>query len=641
MTGVYADLIPEDKSTRRKARIRLTYKFDPEVISKIKAIPGAEFIPHSKGGPAQDVPLDLISAKMIREAFGDKLTLSPALRKWGRSQVATARNLSSLSLATTAHLTRLPDKLPALYRALHVGPIGRDMTPEQFEAAMLEEPSFQCADVAFMARPSNCANANQPGMGKTLETIGAVYEGDFENGPKLVIAPVTSLEAVWLTELETWQEQPVLLAEGSKALREEALWWAKEWTKQGKDFWLLVSPAMVQIRKRRIITEAGVEDEEEYVLYPQISGIKWRVITLDEFHKMGLGNTTTGTARACYDLEADKKIALSGTPIGGNAKKVFGLLKFLDPANHTSKWRWFKTWLDVTTKRYDKRGGGEGRSSEVGDIREDRRADFDDMLSRYLTRRTKAECLPWLPPKQYKDIWATMDGKQQEQYEEFAREAEIRIEEHHLAATSILAEYTRLFQFADAQQTIIGVDEDGKALLRPTMNSCKIPHVMQILDERGIRGSDPEGDEQVVIFSQFTQIVDMLCEHLSKQGIPTLKITGKVTGARKRGKIQREFQSDTGPRVLVMNTMAGGVSITLDKASTVVFLDETWNPDDQEQAEDRCHRASRIHQVLCIYIRSKGTLEEYRQGVVQEKAGVNYNILDARRMGLRATGLKK
>jgi SNF2 family DNA or RNA helicase len=89
-------------------------------------------------------------------------------------------------------------------------------------------------------------------------------------------------------------------------------------------------------------------------------------------------------------------------------------------------------------------------------------------------------------------------------------------------------------------------------------------------------------------------------------------------------------------RVLVMTTTAGGTAITLDRASTVIFLDETWNPDDQEQGEDRTHRASRIHQVMIYRIKTKNTVEEYIEKVLAMKDDINKAILDLRRQGVRS-----
>lgn len=646
MPRVEADLVlPQDK--RSIPHIQVTFPFNPAWVEAIKSVPGVEFKSGAKtthGGPAWFVPADIMTARLLRKKFGDTLTLTPRLKAWGHEKVGKARTLSALALADTATLARLPARLRPLYDALYVGPRGATMSNKEFRAALAApEGSFQLADVAFMAKALsaqgvNCVNANQPGMGKTLETIGAVFESPLADGPHLVIAPVTSLDVVWQYELEKWQDQPVIIASDHKVQRTKAIAEARAMERDGEPFWLVCSPAMVQYRNRHIINEAGEEDTEEYILYPEISEVDWATLVLDEFHKMGLGNPATGTARAVNKLKGKGKVGLSGTPLGGNPIKLYGILHWLDPEEFSSKWRFVNQWLEVDEKEYQKRGGGVGTAKTPGGILESRREEFDTMLSQYLTRRTKDECLPWLPPKQFKDIWATMKSKQDKQYRQFAEDAEIRIDEEHLSAASILAEYMRLKQFANATQQILGLDpKTGKPLVSPTDDSCKLPHVMQLLDERGIRKEDPEGDEQVVIFSQFSQMVDMVTNYLNSHGIPAEKITGEVTG-KKRGEMIRRFQAGL-VRVAVITTTAGGVSITLDKANTAIVLDETWNPDDQEQAVDRIHRGAKTAQVLVYTIRTKGTVEEYIQEVNLDKTAINYQILDLRRKGLRATGV--
>lgn len=641
---VHVDLVlPKDK--RSIAHFEVTFAFDPAWLAKVKSIPGAEFKSAEKskcGGTAWWVPADLQTGARLREAFGDALALSPALRRWAGRKARQGRTLSSLALADTATLTRLPSRLPMLHDALYVGPRGATMNNKEFKAARAApEGSFQLADVAFMARALgehgvNCVNANQPGMGKTIETIGAVFESGREDGAHLVIAPVTSLDVVWKYELEKWQDLPVIIAHEDKATRTAAVEQARRFVDDGEPFWFICSPGMVQYRTRTI----SKDEKEEYVLYPEIAKIQWATVTLDEFHKMGLGNPATMTAKAVNQLKVRGKAGLSGTPLGGTPIKLYGILHWLDPEEFGAKWRFAEQWLDVTEKEYSKRGGGVGSAKNIGGIKESRRAEFDLMLSRYLTRRTKEECLPWLPPKQMIEIWATMDSKQKKQYVQFAEEAEIRIDDYDLTAASVLAEYARLKQFANAEQRILGRDpKTGSPIVSPTEHSCKLPHVMQLLDERGIRKEDPEGDDQVVIFSQSSKMVDMVCLYLNNHGIACEKITGKVTSKR-RGEIVRRFQASK-VRVLCMTTTAGGVSITLDRANTVIMLDETWNPDDTEQAVDRVHRGAKTKQVTYYIIRTRGTIEEYIQEVNIDKTVINYEILDLRRKGLRATGVVK
>jgi SNF2 family DNA or RNA helicase len=632
-----------------------------EYIHKIKQIPGATFVGKEKiqrygaDKPFWYFPLDMETCKRIKKVLGDDMVVGKFLRIWAKEQNRTTEKLRSIMAGELGDLEVLPEVLPRLYEAIFLGPKGRDMSAEERVGALEELPeSYQVHDVKFMAACANPMNCNQPGIGKTIESIAAVFESGKEiyDGAHLVIAPLTSLDTVWKEHLEEWQDYPVLMPQGHRHNRQEELEDGLAMYYDGLPFWMVVNPDMFTLKsefkrcsthaknkKYRVQELRDCEGCEEKLIapFPELLEVEWNTLILDEFHKMGLTNSNTKTAQGISRVVAKKKMGLSGTPIGGKVLRLWGILHFLYPEEFSSKWRFAEQWMRVTQ--------GYGGSKKIEDeIRPDVEDDFWDMLSTKMVRRTKAEVLPWLPDKQYISLWVDMDEKQKKQYEEFARDAEIRIEGEELSATSILAEYTRLKQFAFSAQTLeTFYDEEGtmKVKPHPTTDSCKLPQIMRILEERGITKDAEEegGDEKVVIFSQFTQIVDLITDYLREQGIVTEKITGAVTNDE-RTRIQRKWQEEvvtpTSPRVLVMNVAAGGVAITLDRASTAIMVDETWNPDDQEQAEDRIHRGSRIHQVVVYYIRTKGTIEQYIKTVTDDKSEKNFNILDARRAGLKA-----
>ena len=308
-------------------------------------------------------------------------------------------------------------------------------------------------------------------------------------------------------------------------------------------------------------------------------------------------------------------MALSGTPMGGKPVNLWPVLHFLDPEEFTSKWRWAENWLYIDNNGY---------GASFGEVRKELRPEFDKYITRYMLRRTKAEVYKDLPPKTYVPIWVEMGPKQAKQYKEFALAAEVKIEEDKLYATSILAEYMRLKQFAISYSKIEWIDRaEGKYKVIPdgTVDSGKLEALEELLEERGVFDDAQDVEEQIVIFSQFSVVVDWVCKWLMDKGVEPLKITGKV-GQRGRNEAQRKFQANKA-KVIVMTTTAGGVSITLDAADTVIFMDETWVPDDQEQGEDRIHRVSRIHNVTCYYLRTTGTIEEYIEKRVARKQNVN------------------
>lgn len=580
-------------------RIVLTFKYDPYFIALVKTIPGARF---NRPNKCWYVPLDFESARHMRKCLGENLEISPKLGRWGWQQVKRQHRLTSLAVADDADLVGLGAAAPKLHDTLR---------------------AYQRAAAFFIACCDNPLIADQPGLGKTLEVIAGILETGIQ-GPQLVIAPLTSLESVWEHELQKWQPYPVIVVKGDRDTKLGILDAAMQLASEQHTFWVVINHAMARYEK--IIDED--DSMVEVPSFPALFEMPWQHIIVDECHKGVLNNPKTLTARGLYHLDSARRIAMSGTPIGGKPINLWGILHWLEPKQYSSKWRWAEQWLEIEDTYWGKKIHG---------IRKDKEDDFYKQLNPIMLRRTKAEVLPELPPKQYQELWVDMDPKQGDQYVKFAALAEITIEEHKLSATSILAEYTRLKQFACAEQKIKGftTDEPPRPILIPTHNSCKLLVMSQILDELGIMDADT--DEQCVVFSQFSKMIDMVTEWLQKKHVPAAKLTGETTQTTRK-LLQQKFQAAE-YSVLCMTTTAGGTAITLDRASTCIFLDETWNPDDQEQAEDRIHRASRIHQVMVYRIKTKDTLEEYIEKVLKGKSDINRAILDLRRQGVRSTGL--
>jgi hypothetical protein len=614
--------------------------YDWACVDAIKRVPTATFVPPDKsetGHAYWYVQLKLDIARELRKVFGDDLKLGPQLKRWGKETTRRESSLINLAMADHAELPVLQDENLPLYQALHLGPKGKTMTPAERRKALAGTPSYQTADVRFMADCPNPLNANQPGTGKTIECIGAAWEGGMMGLPKLIIGQKSALGSVWRTELNRWQHEPVIVATGSAAEKMHAMRTAQKLHAKGKPFWFVCNMEMVRYKGIYRVGPSGKKEEVgvEWA-FPWFSEVPWGCVIVDELHRVGLNNATTLSSRAVSDLTTNKRIALSGTPMGGKPMKLWAALHWLDPKEFSSKWAFANTWLDVEQ--------GYGNSRKITDsIIRGKEDDFNRMISRYVIRRTKDEVMPWLPPKNEMDVWAEMDDEQREQYEQFAEMAEIRIEEEELTATGILAEYTRLRQFATAKQRLeIGRKRgpEGEPIEVivpwPTEDSCKLPHVMRILGEAGIeKGEVDTSVPGALIFSQFSKVVDMVDAYLHKLGIRSGKLHGGTNKRGEREALQEAFQAGR-LQVLVMNTLAGGTSIDLQKANTVIFLDETWNPDDQEQASDRGHRGAKTDQVNVYYIRTLGTLEEYIYNINRQKSRNNFNVLDARRKGMRA-----
>lgn len=634
MTIVTLGISPDERY------LRVWFKYDEELIAKAKRVPSGKLVSNDKElGRHFQYRADTDTATMLRYVFGEDLKLEPAVKRWFKEQAKEHFELRSLSQGEDAVLENLPLTCPELSDFINGNDV-EDLTGRQRISPSPEGRPYQRADIKFLATVDNGMNANQPGLGKTEESIAATYEEQIDEGPKLVICPRLAVNNVWVPRLQAWTGEIILGTTGSSREKLAVLEEAQELAEADVPFWLVINWSMVRAKK---IGKTETGDPVYGPSFEQLTKIIWNKIIADEWHREGLANTNSVTREGLGLFVSAKREALSGTPVRGNVMKLWGCLNWLEPKEFSARWRFAEQWLEieeVETGQINEKTGQGKTYKKIHGIIPDREEAFFEMLSRYMCRRTKEEVLPWLPKKQYPDVvWVEMTPRQKKQYEEFAINAEVKIEEERLSATSILAEYARLKQFANAYSQIAGYDREGRPIVVPTEDSPKLEAIVDILETLSVGERDDDGNktnnEKVVIFSQFSKMVDMVDDYLQKKGYRTAKITGAVKD-KDRDKFMHQFQFTDEIEIMLMTTTAGGVSIELDAADTVIFLDETWVPDDQEQAEDRTHRGSRAHQVTVWYIKTKDTIEHYIEETNVDKRMINRKILDLHRAGFRA-----
>jgi SNF2 family DNA or RNA helicase len=336
-----------------------------------------------------------------------------------------------------------------------------------------------------------------------------------------------------------------------------------------------------------------------------------------------------GEGLACLPLTPSPMLrAVSGTPFGrgGRVQGMFGTLHWMWQDEYTSFWRWAERLFEIDIEEvYVKGGRGRTKTTrKVGKLREGGEEEFYRSLGPRILRRTKEEVLKHLPPKQYIDVTCEMSGQQLRQYKQLAYEAEVVVPDGVVMANGVLAERTRARQLANGA---VRVGDNDKVEF--TEESCKVEQLMEILDEHGVL--DGSSGKKVVIASQFNEFLyGAVIPALTKAGVEFHLLTGK-TSDRQRDKQMDAFQAEGGPRVFIMNSKAGGISITLDAADDLHQLDRLDNPEDEEQLHDRIHRASRVHQVTIYRYETEGTIDTNVAAMVGEKEEEQFAILDGRR----------
>ena len=504
----------------------------------------------------------------------------------------------------------------------------------------LAHRTFQLHGVEFVKDRQEVLIADEPGLGKTLQSMAAVIESGI-TGSILVVAPKTAAYVTWPQELSRWlpdvapyDEWVIFGGKLSKLERIRALKRILLWDlgkgRTGPRQWVIVSPNYLRFKVKTDMYDNYVYDDDGNKIIkpireamPAFLSIPWGAIIVDEAHQTLAGATGNIKKQSAQRqglglLEvADNglRIAMSGTPFRGKHENLWGILNWLKPKDYTSYWSWvdnnFNMYVDPMTN-----------ARIVGEVRNEEK--FAKTLEPLMIRRTKQEVAPELPRKLYGGtplllrggehgptaVWLEMFGTQKKAYEQMVQSAMAELEGGTLMANGVLAEMIRLKQFANSFGFMGGMDE-----FFPCFPSNKFDWIVDFLEDRGIDGKGP-GESKVLIASQFTKHIDLFADRLTtKLKIPTFVLTGK-TNENNRIRMQREFQRGTmddgspAPDVFLLNTKAGGVSLTLDAADDVVIIDSTFVHDDQEQVEDRAHRLSRMHSVQVWNLASTSSIDE-------------------------------
>lgn len=618
-----------------ETKIRLTGWAGPDTPARCKAIGGGRF--HSdESGKYWLYPLDLSVCRAARAQFGSKLEIGEALNAWAWVARAAEDAQNALSTATDAELALVPTNAPALDRAT------RNRT-------------YQRAAIKWAASLPACLIGDQPGLGKSIETLGAVIEAtpaDAATQFHLILCPSTAISSVWGPEVVNWlpESSIVLTLDDNHTLaeREGLLRGLAHAELDGiKHVFVVINIESVRIRpginpetgKRELFTTKASwhasplrrhEDRTELrweqigPLVPSLFTRRWDHVVVDESQRALIKRKGAKSQQrvGMVQLRSRRRIALSGTPMWGKPEQLWGTLNWLRPDLYTSYWGWVDRYFERTSNGYSEylidgfQIGGADRLAE-------------DLRS-IMIRRTKAEVLPELPPKQYAGrrlipgddnspiaVWLTPDAKHLKQYESFAEDASLDFGEDELIAVGPLAQYTRKLQLSSAVHEM----RDGRLI--PTTHSVKYEWIKEFLSELG--------GERVVIASRFTQLIDCWAAGFREEGYNVHVLTGK-TSNKKRAAMRDDFQSDNpSANVFMLNTTAGGVAITLDMADYLILIDETTIPDEREQVEDRVHRTSRIHNVTIYALACLGTQDEEIGWVAATREDVARYLLDGTR----------
>jgi SNF2 family DNA or RNA helicase len=614
-------------------RIEVHFKYDERDVAAVKTIPGRRFDWDRK---INTVPMNLKAARRLREIFGDRMTLGPAVKLWAKDQIKQEKQRAQLQNASDAKLERVPKVIEQIIAGR---PIGHPTIPPGHVLRRRRKPRpYQRADIKMMSLSSSI-NANDVGTGKTLEAIGAIYEADIYPRPILIVAPKRSLENVWQTEFHRLTDYEVFTSE-SPAERGRLI---EKFLKRSPTRRVLCLIAD-DLRVDKYYDIKDVKPTETDPLHAgrdykgnwyrfrsetqaALFDIKWGAFIVDEFHTMGLPNRKSLFHIAAQLVRADYRWPMSGTPIGGKPRRFWPLLNFIDAKAYSSEWRWIDEWLVVDEEKVYRRGGGGATINvkKVGGIKPGLEEDFYNEHRTHMVRRTKKDALPGIPDAIEIIVPTPMAGRQLREYKRFDDDHEIVLDDKRLSGGIVLTQYLRLRQMANAR---LEWNKLGKPVA--SKDSCKLEHLFERLDEHGIwKGSADtpyEPGARAYIGVLEVGFMEVIAQELTRKGIDNATLHGGTKDSKPI--LDRFAGDDERPFVIVMTIQTGGTALNLERANSAHMLDEPWDPDQQHQFFGRGDRGARETALKCYIYRTPNSIQEYVAQVAGDKKITNRNILN-------------
>lgn len=455
--------------------------------------------------------------------------------------------------------------------------------------------------------------ADQPGLGKTVEVLGALaskglfdYDADADySNAVLILCPIVAAQSAWISSidrfiLDDYNVDVLDLSYGSTAQKRARL---REFLQGESDYPLVI-----------VANYTAVERLKSEYRIPELMGLQFDAIVVDESHTVlpilndrKLTNFWKGLKT--FD-KVPHRFAVSGTPDRGKLENRYGTYRFLFPERYTAG-RW--AWLESNFHVYDRKVSRNRTVKAIGFIKDLGRWGY--IQDEVMIRRTKSEVLQDLPAKQYNFVEVELHPEQRAQYADAVRacvEDKLDAVERDVDTAAAMVFATRARQISACQWGDGGPLVDGK--------SSKLDWLLEWLAERE--------QVKVVVSSQFVQILNWLQVKLSEVGYRVKVLDGSLDGPAK-AQVQAEFQDGDLQIVLLSGNM--GVGITLDAADDLILFDLPYDPDKIEQIEDRVHRASRVHQVTIWTLLGVGTVDQVVAMTVNDRYKVTRAVMDGRR----------
>nr|WP_243157263.1 SNF2-related protein [Clostridium perfringens] len=439
--------------------------------------------------------------------------------------------------------------------------------------------------------------ADDMGLGKTLQIIAFLLS---QKKSKSIVVVPTSVIYNWMDEFEKFAPSiRVGLVHGSKSKRDKVL----RNFKRGLGIKIEEENLKEKSYEKYdvLLTTYGTlkNDEKAY------ENLSFDYCIIDE--AQNIKNPSAQATLSVKNIKSRCNIALTGTPIENNLMELWSIFDFVMPGYLFTKERFRERFiLD------------ESNSSEL-----------KSLITPFILRRLKEDVLSELPEKLEKKYLVEMKGKQKQLYSFYVKAIKNQLNENKSSEKSgrdkinLFAYLTKLREIC-LDPSLVVPDYTG--------GSSKLTVVKEIVKDAS------ESGKKILLFSQFTSVLQKIEEDFKKEDISYLYLDGG-TSAKDRVERVKKFNEDSNIKVFLISLKAGGVGLNLTSASVVIHFDPWWNPAVEDQATDRAHRFGQENKVEVIKLVAKDTIEEKIVLMQEDKRELIQSLMDGKTMD--GKGLKR
>ncbi|CAK9137196.1 unnamed protein product [Ilex paraguariensis] len=437
--------------------------------------------------------------------------------------------------------------------------------------------------------------ADEMGLGKTIQTISLIaylMENKGVTGPHLIVAPKAVLPN-WIHEFSTWA--PSIVAVLYDGRLDERKVMREEYSGEGK-FNVLITHYDLIMRDKAFLKK-----------------IHWYYMIVDEGHR--LKNHESALARTLVSgYRIRRRLLLTGTPIQNSLQELWSLLNFLLPTIFNSVEN-FEEWFNAPFA--DKCDVSLTDEEELLVIRR-----LHHVIRPFILRRKKDEVEKYLPGKTQVILKCDMSAWQKEYYQQVTGVGRVGLDNGNGKSKSLQNLSMQLRKCCNHPYLFVGEYNMWRKeeIARASGKFELLDRLLPKLRRSGHR---------VLLFSQMTRLMDILEIYLQLHDFKYLRLDGS-TKTEERGSLLRKFNAPDSPYFMfLLSTRAGGLGLNLQTADTVIIFDSDWNPQMDQQAEDRAHRIGQKKEVRVFVLVSVGSIEEVILDRAKQKMGIDAKVIQA------------